>query len=488
MMKKTKAVAAYLTVWLSMTLGVMTSLYVALLEGVRLNAIEMEATCITDLCMDNVLAEYHRELFRRYNVLALDSSYGTTSIGRGNLEGRLAWYLACNLSAGKEKAIGPLSKYMLKDFLGMSLGNVTITDFSLLPDWDGSVFRKKAVEAIQDDLGIVAIQNTLNWMKTVQDYQLDTRDVEEEKAKVDEKIASYQGREIEGKKEPLSFDNPTSVIENTKKTGLLWQVLGSKSVSGKKIDQSGLIQKRSRDRISNHGNMGVEEQNALQKKGELLIFDEYLLSYFGNYLGVKEQSALDYEVEYVIAGKSTDAENLRGVLKRILAMREASNATYLFSDQTKCEEVEVVALALSAVIGEPELKDLFKTTILLGWAYVESIYDLKVLMNGKRVPLMKDKNTWHYDFSGILEGLWDSVVDGGHEEGLGYEDYLRVLLSLSDAKEITERAMNVIEAIIRLTPGNKNFRMDACYVRFGINVIVNSGFGYQAEISEEKGY
>lgn len=480
--------SAYMTVYLALTMGVMITLCLALIEGVRLNTLQMEAECISDLCMDSVMAEYHRELFRRYNILALDSTYGSKFKGRGNIEGRLAWYLEENFSMGKKSGKLQLTGYLIRDLLGMQLSSVSIEDYSLLSDWDGAVFRKEAVKAIKDDLGIIALQDTLTWLKVVEEYHLDTIDIEAQKQEADAQIAAYQGREIEGKPGKLEFDNPTLFIENTKKKGIMWLVLGDKSVSSKSFDPSRLIYQRSLSEQSNHGNIALDTQNVLQQSGEKLTFDEYLLSYFGNYLKSVEKSALDYEVEYFLVGKNTDADNLHGVLLRLLAIREAANATYLFSCKTKYEEAETVATVLSALIGVPELKDPFTITILLGWAYVESLYDLKVLMNGGRVPLMKDDKTWHYGFTGVLEGIWESVINSDQKEGLTYQDYLRILLSLANEKDVTGRAMNVVEANIRLTSGNQDFQMDACYARFSARVLLHSGYGYNLEIKEDKAY
>ena len=81
---------AYLTVYLALMLGILTTLCLALIEGSRYSSFQMESVCIADACMDSVMAEYHRELFRRYNLLAVDISYGTEYASRTNLEGRLA--------------------------------------------------------------------------------------------------------------------------------------------------------------------------------------------------------------------------------------------------------------------------------------------------------------------------------------------------------------------------------------------------------------
>ena len=227
-----------MTVYLALTLGVMLSLFLALLEGTRLNTIQLEAACISDACMDSVMAEYHRELFRRYNLLAIDFSYGTKTASRRNLEGRLAWYLDLNMDhQPKYRGEGyVITDY--RDFLRMQLESADLTGYSLLTDDHGTVFRRKAVEAIKDDYGVIAVQEALEWMKTVEEYHLDTRDIEAEKRAVDEQIAAWQGKEIsqDGKENAiLEFDNPTVVMENHRKTGILWQTMGDKPLSGRRL-------------------------------------------------------------------------------------------------------------------------------------------------------------------------------------------------------------------------------------------------------------
>ena len=481
---KSKTLPAYLTVYLALTLGVMVTLCLALIEGVRVSTFQMETACIADVCMDNVMAEYHRELFRRYNIMALDSSYGTRRVGRTNLEGRLAWYLDQNMNLGEKRLPDVVSEYVFRDFLKMELGQAAITDFSLLSDWNGKVFRKQAVEAIKDDKGVTMAVEALDWLKTVKDHELDVRDVEAEKKAIDEQIAAYQ-REHEG--ETVTVVNPTIQIENAKKWGILWLVLGDKQVSGKKLDQSDLIFRRIGKRENNHGNMELPEQNYAQKTTEKLLFQEYLLSYFGNFLDPKEGSALDYEIEYVLIGKNKDASNLRCVLNRILGIREAANVEYLYSDTVKRAEAAAVATLLSSACLVPELEELYEAAIILAWAYAESVYDLRTLMKGGKVPLLKDKNSWHLSVSSLFSDFFGDEGDAGGK-GLTYADYLRILLLLNEEKGTLGRAMNVVEANVRLTPGNEAFRMDACYVQIGTKISVHSGFGYHLEIREDKSY
>jgi hypothetical protein len=123
---------------------------------------------------------------------------------------------------------------------------------------------------------------------------------------------------------------------------------------------------------------------------------------------------------------------------------------------------------------------------MLGWAYAESVYDVKALLAGEKVPLLKDSESWHYDLEGALSGNLGEVQQCG--EGLSYEDYLRVFMFLTGTDTLTARAMDMVEADIRLTPGNAAFRLDACYDRVEAKINITSGWGYDFELIRSVSY
>ena len=139
----------------------------------------------------------------------------------------------------------------------------------------------------------------------------------------------------------------------------------------------------------------------------------------------------------------------------------------------------------------PEIGELFTVSLVLGWAFAESVYDVKTLLSGGRIPLLKNDSSWHYGLQGILQGDLVETSDpeeAGKTEGMSYEDYLRVFLFLTDSREVTFRAMNVVEQNIRNTAGNSAFRLDACLTEIEMNVEVQSRYGYEVKIRRRKSY
>ncbi len=472
-------VPAYLTIYLALTLTVLLSLYLALIEGARDGGIRLETECVTDIGLNSIFAEYHRELLEQYNLFAIDISYGTRYAGSENVSQHLRQYLDRNLSLDRVF----LSGLLYRDFLGMSVEEAEITRASVLTDHRGAIFRGRAVEAMQADVGLVLLEEILQWMQVVEAHDLDTRNVGEEKREADQEIE----RILEYAETEETVENPTDWLEETRRTGILGIVTeDAESLSHRQIHTDSLISARMERGAVNRGNFFPNEVFSASELTDRFFFQEYLMKYMGHYGKESEKDALLYQMEYLIAGQDQDLENLRGVVNRLCLLREAANAVYIFSDAEKCAEAELVATVLSSLVQLPELAGPLKLTILLGWAFAESLYDVETLLAGGRVPLIKEREDWHYSLWGNLQS-WDRA-DGARQKGLAYEDYLRIFMMLTDLETLTDRAMDMVEADIRQTPGNQNFRLDGCYDRVEACIRFVSTYGYEYVITRSRGY
>lgn len=477
---------AYLTVYLALCITLILSLCLTLIEGVRRNGARLETEIAAETSLQSILAEYHRELFYQYNIFAVDSSYGTVLPGKANTERHLEHYLEKNLNC--DDVFSGLFFY--RDFFDLSPQSVSVTKVSALTDGGGAVFRSCAADAVRDDVGINLLEQLQDWMQAIQINGLEERDVEEEKSSLDGEIQEYDGMEIDiGEEETYIFhvSNPTDGLERQRRKGILGLVFDQDSeLSANAIQTEGLIMDRMDRGQINQGNIAVEEPAEGEQLLERFFFQEYLLRYMGHYGEESDEDALRYQIEYLVSGGDSDVENLRTVLKRICVIREAANTLYLFSDSQKCGEAKFVAALVCDLAMVPELAPLLEAAILMGWAYAESIYDVKALVSGGRVPLVKDAETWHYSLQNALSGTLDEQEGTG--DGLSYEDYLRIFMMCTDRRLLTARAMNMVEADIRLTPGNGAFRLDGCYAGLEAYIKVESGYGFDFEITRQKFY
>ncbi len=479
-----KRLKGYLTIYVSLSLTVVLSLCLTLIEGARQNSIRIETECIMDIAMDSVMAEYHRELFHQYNVFYIDSSYGSSYPSYYNTEARLWHYWEENLELDKVSYMD----FLYKDLLGMELENLWLTKVVLATDEDGAAFRRQAARAVWDDVGLGLVEKVLDWAKEIESKELLDRDIETEKQEIDRQLEEYNGtkKELANQKwYVVEITNPTKQLEDMRAQGVLrWVVEEDAALSGQKVDLSQYISARKKRGILNQGNGEPLGEVSLT---EQILFHEYMLRYSGHYGAPKEGSLLSYQAEYLLGGKASDEENLRHVVNVLCGIREVANVLYLNQSTSKQAVVQAVSTVLSAGVLCPELEPLFRATLVMGWAYLESLYDTKLLLAGGKVPLLKDDTSWHYDLDSIFTSI-DMQVKNKNSQGMSYTDYLHVLLYLEDTQKVTFRFMDLMEMDIRQTEGNKAFRMDACIEQIEAEAVMKSSYGYWCHIQRSKKY
>ena len=437
---------------------------------------------MADIGMNSVLAEFHRELLEQYDLLFVDMSYGTDMSRIENSAEHLRAYIQNNLTPS-DKSLFPT-----RDWLALSVDKAVIKEFSIASDNSGNVMKRQAVEYMKGASveGIVA--SVMERVGEIESYGMNTRNIDAERNTVQAQIDAIElpmKEDENGQLVQITLDNPADKVNAARNSLVLGLVLGDTSnISGTVIDKDHYISQR--ERITGTGiRPGFREPEGLSDN---LLFDCYLFDKCGRYGNELEKSLLKYQIEYIIAGKESDMENLEKVVGKLLLWREVANVIYLFSDSAKCAEAEFVALTLSAVLLVPELMELVKYSLLFAWAYVESLCDVKCLLNEGRVPIMKTSTDWKTGIGSVL-GFSGSVpnVKGG-ERGLSYEDYLRIMLYLVNSTEKNLRAMDIMEMDVRRTPGNSHFRMDACFDSYLADISISSAFGYHCDIKKRYGY
>lgn len=472
----------YLTVYLSLSLSLILSFILTFIEGARSSVIRMEAECIADIGMNSVLAEFHRELLEQYDLLFVDMSYGTTSYRPENSAEHLRAYMQNNLK-GQGDSMPPV-----RDWLSLSADKAAIKELSIASDDGGNVMKRQAVAYMQESSVEGILAKTLGYAKEVESLGLDTRDIDGERNNIQSQIDATElptTEDEEGEIVEIALDNPADRVNASRGSFGLHLILGDISqISGAAI--------RAEDYVSQREKMtGIGLRPNLRNPENMsdnLLFDCYLFDKCGWYGNELEKSLMKYQIEYIIAGKGSDMENLEKVANRLIRWREVANVIYLFSDSAKCAEAEALALTLTAVLQVPALRELVKYSILFAWAYLESLSDMKCLLKGGKIPLMKNAADWKTSISNVIDFSGDipNGEDTGH--GLSYQDYLRIMLYLEDSRVKNMRAMDIMEMDIRITGGNANFRMDACFDSYLADISISSAFGYHCNFKKRYSY
>lgn len=477
----------YLTVFLSLILVIMVSLCLVLIKGAYDSTMRLQIECGFDTAMNNILAEYHRQLLEQYDLFFVDTSYGSNHATLTNTKQHFQNYINQNLNTNDL-----LSDIVYTDFLSLSVADAKIEQASVATDEMGKVYRSQAIQWAKENAHIGYIEEIKRWIQVVNAYSLDSTDIEASWDDVQNRIEELDGSQVkisENEYITISIENPVWNIYVKKNSFLLNLVLSDTSgISSKKISLQNLLSYRYDKGNVTTGNGLNPYRKQTETVTDLLFFQEYLMHHFGCYTKPMQNRSLDYEIEYCIAGKDSDVENLKSVIRRLLTLREAANFQYLLGDIEKRNGVKLVAALIALISRCPDVEAPMEYAILFAWSFVESLYDVSVLLKGGKIPLLKAKGDWHYSYEGLLQFQSPFLGEKLPDSGLEYGDYLRIFLTLDSKKNKTLRSLDLIEQNIRLTKGNTYFRMDACVDSFLMKANIKSKHGQTYEITRRCAY
>ncbi len=471
----------YITLYLSLTLGIMLSLVFILLEAVRSETIRTETEVVMDVGLYSVFGEFHRQLLEQYDLFFIDTSYGEGKPDITRLEEHLQYYMNKNFHKEKENTL-----LEFRDLTNLTCDNVTLDAYLYASDRDGQVLKSQIVSYMQNKTGIEYLEKVLSGIQGLNgDKEINLMEEWNKANDTLERLVEEKREEMtnteDGEEEFIGLDNPADSVKEVKAQGILGLVLsGEKQISSMAIHPEYYFSNRRK----NYGIGELDtEKSMVDIATENILFREYLMEKCGFYNADKRNSLLKYQVEYLLFGNSDDLQNLEAVAEKILHIREGINFVYLLSDSSKMEEAERLAWFVSSALFSPEIKEVVKATILFAWTYAESVKDVRILLDGNKIPVLKSAETWSTPLYKLA--FFHNYLDdyGVKEEGVCYEDYLRFFLYQQSEKEILYRFMDVCEMDIRMTKGNEYFQMDGCISAVKATANVSSGYGNGYEIT-----
>lgn len=471
-----------ITVFFSLVSILFLSLICTTVESVRVQGARAQAANIADMGNYSVFGEYEKKLLEDYEIFAVDGSWGTGDFSIERVNDRMKTYLARNAQPKPETM-----SWLYFDPWQLQLNSSEITEYALLTDQNGEAFYQQAVAYMK----ATAITGTVGKLiqynqdaKTARDGQ---EKYEKEKYSSDREMRELEQQEAEKKKEleqqqkqaaeqataggnefilveenpaeTVKPENPLTAINKLRKKSILQIVCGSKEISDKNVSRKELASWRS----GKKGKMKLETPYSGLVCN--LLFREYLLDRFPNYLSSISCGKLDYQIEYILCGKRSDEANLKAVVQKLLLIREGMNYLYCIGNSEMNGQAGSLAALLIGWTGIPALVAVLKHALMLGWAYGESLLDVKTLLDGGKIPLTKTPETWmvSLDRLGQLVELLEG--DGSHrQEGLTYRDYLRILFNIQSLTPQKKRALDMVELNLQSTAGLSNFQVNHCVV------------------------
>ena len=151
---------------------------------------------------------------------------------------------------------------------------------------------------------------------------------------------------------------------------------------------------------------------------------------------------------------------------------EAANVAHIIADREKLNQTIMIATSLAGFSGNPAVVKIVQIGVVAAWAYVESILDLRTLLSGGKISLIKSAAEWTTD----LKKLGEIVTGEGKarecKNGLSYQAYIKQLLFAMKEKKMAYRMMDIMELAMQKEQNGKNARMDhmidnmICELRF----------------------
>lgn len=387
----------------------------------------------------NVASEYDAFLWNSYGILAIDMGYETSYQGPELIEQRTQDFA---------KKIGtPDLKWNCINLFPLALEDNQITSYSLLYEANPADLWKQGIK--QGKVSTLS-QDVMSWDKWKEDNN------SQQKISLDELVSNGKNaleekppQEDSTTKDDLGettvvedtwekeYDDPFMVYEECKKKGLLGILMGENSI------------KESQWKGADYAKVsckGAKEEDTTANK---LWYIQYVLSSFSNYTSKEKGTGLNYEVEYVIGRNQEEKENLDVVLQKILSYRMIQNSISIANDAVKRREIKSLATHIACLVQNPIAIPIVEVSVTAIWSFVESVLDIRTMLSGKKVPLVKNSSEWTSNLCqlGVVANPKEKAKES--ETGVDYESYLKMLLFMQSKEELLNGSLGVIEQGVR---------------------------------------
>ncbi len=495
-----KRLRGEVTLFLLLVSVLIFSLIAVTLEGARSACLDYLTRQAADSGIRSVFAAYDTELMKLSGLLAVRGREGDSLSWTETAETYLRKYLEPGGGCGEG------------DRVRLSSVELTETRSVFLTDDEGKVFAdavlaymksagmsalirdlldrfsalgenaedlKNTTEGIlSEDLSLKSVLKNYKDLKSSAEELLEQmrREAEEaggtgsgeaaDEAAAGQEEAAETEAEEEVPPETLSLGNSLKeLLEKLKQLdqqGILMLLLQDSEISTRSWEEADLPSKLSREEKRRSSGFAKADYSF----GEKLLLTEYALSNCGCYTE-RKGGGMQYELEYILCGGRTDKDALENTASRIMLLRTCFNVLFLVADEQKMTEIQAAAAALCAALQLPIPLDLASGLILALWAIVEAVADLRSLMKGGTVPVIKTAADWKMSVISLENAAGET---GGSRLGLSYEDYLRLMLWLESGETFSYRLMDVLQ--LRMREQNAEFlcREYMVYAAFDLTV------------------
>lgn len=174
-----------------------------------------------------------------------------------------------------------------------------------------------------------------------------------------------------------------------------------------------------------------------------------------------QEQVLAYEKEYLIKGQPSDLDNLKRVANDIFLLRFINNYIFTGRDAEIQSQVNLMASALTGVVGIPQTAKAVQMMLRAALSYGESLLELHTLFEGGEISLTKDRGNWNLELKTMVKQLKEKKAVKKGKHNISYKDYLKVLLFMKENSTILcYRMMDIMQENIACKEAG--FLMENC--------------------------
>jgi hypothetical protein len=428
-----------------------------------------------DMSMNGIFAEYNREMLKQYDLFFIDTAYGTGMTTEELTENHLLDYMNTNFDTG---ASIPLKM----DLTALRATSADISNASYATDGQGAVFRYQIDRLMKTKYGLGLVKRDDYSSYDVDQLIRSGLDYEDQKDKCEEEVNGLLEEINENRTDEegdIVIDNPAEGVGRISESNILAYALKDiGSISNIAINNSNYVSER---KYSDGAGLRTDQESP-DNLVSRMFFEKYIFEKCGHFGKEKEGSLLGYQVEYLLAGKESDTDNLETVARNIFLMRYGINMVCLFNCPEKRNEAQTIAAVAALICECPDLEKPLTQLILLAWGYAESANDLRLIFEGDGVPMAKSDDSWNMSLLDLIGLRWHLGKNVSGATGPKYNEYLYMMVAVRNKDVLTKRLMNICEMDVRKAEGSSSFRMDRLLYQGDMEVNVSSGYGYHCSI------
>ena len=503
-------VQGQITVFMSLVLAVLISLILAVFDGVRIQCMYMNQKQAVMIACENLLAQYCIPLYERYDLFGIDGN------GR-DLTNALETFISENSGSGLFS--GEMTDAVISQLYPLVVDSNRLLEKEVINYMKTAGFTDLVTEQMKawitsDTTEVEQKKSTL-----IQELQITQNQAEQEinaASQAAEKEDKENGAQISidsadtGNKPAFAQKDPRKSVNQLMKAGILTLVMPQgTTVSDRSVNidlqtdgKAGALTDFTDIKSVTQGLSEVsflsesKKQTPIEKCTFLLYVQQHFKSVVNQDLNQSQQKSqstsstnhlkngrsqndtvnrnvtcLAYEQEALLCGHMSDADNLLDTVNRMILFRMIFNLSYLMMSPTKSGEAHSVAAALTSAVALPMLEQLVYMLIMLAWSYAEAVVDIKALLAGGKIELVKTDASWQLSMENLMN-ISESTLETKQktsDKGLGYEAYIFILMTISNQTKIENRMISLMQENIRLDSGYEHFNMNDCY--YGLTCI-----------------